>query len=68
MALITTATVGFALSEDFFASHQAPRALLVVYIAIVVGGCLWRRTSFRIAPHPHLAVLDNLFSDFNYYL
>ncbi|EWC92868.1 E1-E2 ATPase [Atopobium sp. BS2] len=51
MALITTATVGFALLRRISLPLTKLRvALLVVCIAIVVGGCTVAQDFFRIAP------------------
>ena len=62
MALITTATVGFALLRRISLPLTKLRiALLVVCIAIVVGGCTVAQDFFRIAPLtprilPYLAI------------
>lgn len=62
MALITTATVGFALLRRISLPRTKLRiALLVVCIAIVVGGCTVAQDFFRIAPLtprilPYLAI------------
>ena len=62
MALITTATVSFALLRRISLPLTKLRvALLVVCIAIVVGGCTVAQDFFRIAPFtprilPYLAI------------